>query len=123
MAGDRITANLPSRDFDQTEAFYGLLGFERMYRDTGWMIVKRGGMEVEFFPHPDLKPEDSWFSACIRVDDYDGLLATWKALDLPADPMGRPRSFPDVPAPDGLRIFALIDCDGSLLRCIDNRSP
>lgn len=122
MTADRITANLPSRDFDVTEAFYGLLGFERIYRDDGWMILQRGALEVEFFSHPDLKPAESWFSACIRVDDFDGLLDTWKTLDLPDDPMGRPRTFERVPAPGDMRIFALIDCDGTLLRCIDNRS-
>ena len=122
MPADRVTANLPSREFDETEAFYGLLGFERAYRDAGWMILTRGPLEVEFFAHPDLVPAESWHSACIRLDDYDGLLAAWRALDLPDDPMGRPRQFETVPAPDGIRIFALIDCDGSLLRCIDNRS-
>jgi len=122
VPADRITANLPSRDFDVTEAFYGLLGFERGYRDDGWMILQRGPLEVEFFAHAELIPAESWFSACIRVDDFDDLLATWRALDLPDDPMGRPRTFETVPAPDGIRIFALIDCDGTLLRCIDNRS-
>jgi predicted lactoylglutathione lyase len=32
---DRATPNLPSRDFDATEAFYAPLGFERTWRDDG----------------------------------------------------------------------------------------
>ena len=122
MQPDRITANLPSRDFDKTIAFYGVLGFEVMYRDTGWLILRRDTMEVEFVHHPDLVLAESWHGACIRVDDLDGLQATWGALNLPDDPMGRPRDLKMLGNENGVRFFALIDCDGSLLRCIDNGS-
>lgn len=66
---DRITANLPSRDFAATAAFYARLGFEVAYRDDGWMIVERG--------HAALVPQESCFSACVRVRDLDGLFAQW----------------------------------------------
>ncbi|KIN64391.1 Bleomycin resistance protein [Sulfitobacter noctilucicola] len=122
MTPDRVTANLPSRDFDRTCAFYGLLGFDPLYRDDGWLILRRGTMEVEFFAHPDLVLAESWFSACIRVDDLDGLRTSWHALDLPDDPMDRPRDL-TIQGGDGKpRFFVLIDCDGSLIRCIDNGS-
>ncbi|WP_216825861.1 bleomycin resistance protein [Sulfitobacter sp. SK012] len=117
---DRITANLPSRDFQRTCDFYALLGFNVIYRDTSWLILARGTLELEFFHHPDLKPEDSWFSACIRVDDLDGLRAKWAALNLPDDPMGRPRSLTMIDDGGPIRFFALIDRDGSLLRCMGN---
>jgi len=71
--GDVITANLPAKDFDETETFYRRLGFQVGFRDEGWMIISRGPLEIEFFPHPDLNPWESWFSACVRVDDVDAL--------------------------------------------------
>jgi len=122
MQPDRITANLPSRDFDATVAFYGRLGFEVVYRDTGWLILRRDTMEVEFVHHPDLVLAESWHNACIRVDDLDSLQATWRAADLENDPMGRPRTLDLLGNDNGVRFFVLIDCDGSLLRCIDNGS-
>ena len=122
MRQNRITANLPARDFDVTVAFYGTLGFEVLYRDDGWLILTRDGLEVEFFLHRDLDPFESWHSACVRVDDLEGLQATWQALDLGKDPMGRARGLETIGGPGDVRFFALIDCDGSLLRCIDNGS-
>lgn len=111
---DRITANLPSRDFDATIAFYGRLGFEVGYRDQHWLILERGPLELEFFPHPDLDPASSSFSACIRVDDLAGLYRDFVATALPAH--GIPRLEPIRPIVDGLYMFALVDLDGSLLR-------
>ncbi|MFD1882331.1 VOC family protein [Paracoccus pacificus] len=112
-----VTANLPSRDYDVTEAFYGRMGFQRSWRDDGWMILKRGDAVIEFFPHPDLVPGESCFSACIRTDDLDGLLAEYAALDLPGG--GIPRLHPGVHrVTDRLRMFALVDPDGSLIRCL-----
>ncbi|MDW5652062.1 hypothetical protein SBT20_27970 [Klebsiella pneumoniae] len=35
---DHVTPNLPSRDFDVTEAFYAKLGFATSWKDRGWMI-------------------------------------------------------------------------------------
>ena len=121
-SNDRVTANLPSRDFDATVAFYGALGFEVSYRDEGWLILTRGPLMLEFFPHPGLDPKQSWFSACIRVDDLDRLHADFGSADLPGDSTAIPRiSAPEL-QPGVPRMFYLVDCDGSLLRCIDNRS-
>ena len=56
MRRARITANLPSRDFGATRAFYARLGFELAFRNDGWMILALGDQIVEFFPHPELDP-------------------------------------------------------------------
>ena len=115
---DRVTANLPSRDFARTERFYRTLGFSTRFKDQGWMIVVRDSLEIEFFPH-DVRPHESCFSACIRVNDLDSLYADFVLAGLPDDS----RSIPRLIAPTtqrGLRMFALIDEDGSLLRCIQN---
>lgn len=118
---DRITANLPARDFGATADFYGKLGFVVDYRDDGWMILSRGALVLEFFPHPEIDKWSSWFSACIRVDDPDALLDEWQGIGIPSDNTAIPRLtgfFKPGAAP---RMFALVDLDGSLLRVIDNK--
>jgi catechol 2,3-dioxygenase-like lactoylglutathione lyase family enzyme len=117
---DHATPNLPSRDFAATAAFWARLGFEQDYRDDHWMILSRGTMTVEFFPHPDLDPRDSWFSACLRVDDLDALHAEWQAIGLPTDPTALPRLTGIEDKPPVPRMFALVDPDGSLLRVLQN---
>ena len=120
MPGDRITANLPSRDFAATAAFYGALGFTQGFRDDGWMIMTRGPLEVEFFPWPDLDPCQSNASACVRVDDLDGLLFTWRGVGLSDNCRAIPRLTGIVKHPGVPRMFALVDADGSLLRVLEN---
>ena len=120
MPGDRITANLPSRDFAATAVFYGALGFVERHRSDGWMILTRGALELEFFPHPGLDPATSWFSACVRVDDLEGLRAAWMAANLPEGHVGIPRLTPIRKDPGVPRLFALVDADGSLLRVLEN---
>ena len=117
---DQITANLPVSDFGRTEAFYHRLGFMTGFRDEGWMILSRGPLQIEFFHHPKVDPLTSWFSACIRVDDLDRLYADFAMAGLPDDCMTTPRLTPPVKLPDVPRMFALVDCDGSLLRCLEN---
>lgn len=118
--GDRITANLPARNFDATAEFYGRMGFGCDYRDDHWMILSRGGFELEFFPHPELDPKSSWFSACVRVDDLEAWHKDWLALGLPQDHTSIPRITGIMDRPPVPRMFALIDCDGSLLRVLEN---
>jgi catechol 2,3-dioxygenase-like lactoylglutathione lyase family enzyme len=113
---DRITANLPAKDFEETARFYGALGFNVDFRDEGWMIMSRGTLELEFFPHPDIKPYESWFSACVRVDDVNALHAEWSKASLPLQ--GIPRLTPPQDEEWGHRMFALVDPNGSLLRCM-----
>jgi catechol 2,3-dioxygenase-like lactoylglutathione lyase family enzyme len=116
---DRAVANLPSREFGATAAFYRALGFEERWRDGSWMILTRGEMALEFFPHPELDPAESWFSCCLRLDDVDGFYETCRAAGVPERQAGWPRLQP-VREQGGLRIGYLIDADGSLLRLIQN---
>ncbi len=114
---DRVTANLPAIDMDATEALYVRLGFETGFKDDGWMILSRGPLEIEFFPYLDLDPYQSSFSACLRTSDLDGLWTRWAALDLPTQMIPRLQG-PPHSIGHGLRMFALIDLNGSLIRCI-----
>lgn len=111
---DHITANLPSRDFAATIAFYAKLGFGVRFQGPGWLILERGPLELEFFPWPDLDPASSSFSACIRVDDLAALHRDFSTAGLPAQ--GIPRLEPIRPIGHGLLMFGLVDRDGSLLR-------
>lgn len=120
MPRDRITANLPSRDFAATTAFYARLGFTVAFQGDDWLILTRGPLELEFFPLASLIPEQSAFSACIRVDDLDSLHSAWQRLGLPADLPAIPRLTDCFELPGAPRMFALIDNDGSLLRCLEN---
>ncbi len=118
---DRITANLPAREFAATADFYGRLGFAVDYRDDHWMILTRGPLVLEFFAHPGIDPRSSAFSACVRVDDPDALLDEWRKIGLASDSAAIPRLTGFFKPGTAPRMFALVDPDGSLLRAIDNK--
>ena len=118
---DRATPNLPSADFDRTAALYAALGFEIGFRDEGWMILHRGTITLEFFPH-DIDPRTSIASCCIRVHDLDGLYEAFSSVGLSDCCWVTPRiGAPHEEAP-GLRIFYMVDPDGNLIRCLQDRS-
>lgn len=118
---DHATPNLPSRDFDATVAFYERLGFRLRFRDTGWMILERGGLVLEFLRHPELDPLTSWFSCCLRLDDLAGFYAHCEAAGIPEATKGYPRLHAPQAQEWGGTMAALIDLDGTLLRLIANR--
>ncbi|SOC58372.1 bleomycin resistance protein [Ornithinimicrobium cerasi] len=117
---DRATPNLPARDLGVTSRFYADLGFVEGYRDDFWMILARGDAVLEFFSHPDVDPATSSFSCCLRLDDAEAFLEVCRATGLPETTSGWPRVHPLVLEPSGLRIGALVDPDGTLLRVIEN---
>lgn len=117
---DHATPNLPSRDFDATVAFYERLEFRVRFRDTGWMILEREGLVLEFFPHPELDPLTSWFSCCLRLDDLAGFYAQCKSAGIPDTRTGHPRLHPPQAETWGGTMAALIDPDGTLVRLIQN---
>jgi hypothetical protein len=114
------TPNLPSRDFATTSAFYARLGFAQTYRDGGWMILTRDGVMLEFFPFPDLDPAESSFGCCLRLGDVDAFYRVCLDAGLPESRKGFPRLHPPRLEESGLRIGALIDPEGTLLRLIGN---
>lgn len=117
---DHAVPNLPSRDFDDTLAFYGSFGFELAYRDDGWLIIGRGALRLEFFRFPDLEPEDSSFMCSIRVDDVDELYRKIKAAGVVERPSGSPRLAPVRLQHWGQRVGFLVDPDGTQLNLIEN---
>lgn len=117
---DRATPNLPSRSFQATSDFYAALGFEETWRDEHWMILRRGGLALEFFSHPDLDPGQSWFSCCLRLDDLAAFYEACIEAGVPEASRGHPRLHRPREEASGLTIGALIDADGTLLRLIRN---
>ena len=117
---DHATPNLPSRDFEATSRFYAALGFVEGWRDTGWMILRSGGLTLEFFPDPDLDPLTSSFGSCLRLDDLDAFYARCVAAGIPEQCSGQPRLNPPKVEHSGMRIAYLVDRDGTLLRLIQN---
>ena len=107
---------LPSRSVNQTLAFYRRLGFEGGAHafDQGYAILKRGSVELHFFAHPQLVPEESSAGCYVRVVDVDGFYRSCTAAQLPT--AGIPRMDVLEDKPWGLREFAIIDPDGNLLR-------
>lgn len=112
---EQICPILPSRDFDVTEAFYTRLGFERWYRDDGYLLMNRDKIEVHFFHHPDHLPEESDHGAYVRPADVDAFSKEMVQLELPADE-GFPRFWPAEDKPWGMREATLWDPDGNLFR-------
>ena len=110
---DRIAPNLPSRDYALTAYFYEQLGFETKYQSEEWLIMRRGELAIEFYHAPHIDPSSTAGMCSIYVDDLDGLFARFAKAGLPDDPAATPRL---VPPAHGM--FALVDLDGNLLRCM-----
>lgn len=113
---DRAIPQLPARSMERTLAFYRRLGFDgEIVSPTGdYAIADRGTLELHFFLYEDLDPRGSAFGAYWRVQDVDSLYREFAALGLPIS--GIPRLMALEDKPWGMREFALIDEDGSLIR-------
>ncbi|MCS3444184.1 bleomycin resistance protein [Microbacterium phyllosphaerae] len=117
---DRAVPNLPSRDFDETVAFYGGFGFELAYRDDGWLILRSGELQLEFFLFADLVPEESSFMCSVRVDEVDELYRQIKEAGVVERSVGRPRLLPVQVQLWGQRAGVLVDPEGTQLHLIEN---
>jgi uncharacterized glyoxalase superfamily protein PhnB len=84
------------------------------------MILNRGDLTLEFFPHPGLDPLTSWFSCCFRLDDLDAFYAICKQAGIPEGCKVQPRIHPPKLEPWGRRMGAFVDPDGTLVRLIQN---
>lgn len=119
---DHATPNLPSRDFEATSQFYSKLGYSETWRDRGWMILKRDGVALEFFPFPDLDPLESSFGCCIRLDDLASFYEVCRNAGIPEACRGQPRLQTPRREQSGLTIGYMVDPDGTLLRLVQNES-
>jgi len=83
------------------------------------MILARGPIQLEFFPHPQLDPTSNWFSCCLRLDDPILFYEVCRAAGVP-ERAGIPRLALREDAGVGNVVGTLIDPNGSLLRLIRN---
>ena len=108
---------LPSQDLDATIAFYGPLGFSVAARHDlpdPYLILRRGGVELHFFPVSGLDPSASIAGAYVHLQHVDPLYEEFARVVHWSPP--QPRLHPPADKPWGMREFAMIDPDGSLLR-------
>lgn len=117
---DRALPNLPSREFAATAEFYGRFGFREHSRDDDWLILRRGTLQLEFFPFSDLDPRASAFMCSIRVADLDELHADIVRSGVPLVASGIPRLSPIARQPWGQRAGFLNDIDGTQLHLIED---
>ena len=116
QAVDIAIPQLPSRSLERTLAFYRRRGFEGEIAapTQDYAIVDRGSLELHFFLHDSLVPEESAFGCYVRVQDVETIFQAFAAVGLPSS--GIPRITGLEYRPWGMREFAIIDEDGSLIR-------
>ena len=115
--GAAVAPILPSRNFEETARFYEGLGFavaSQYHPPDAYLIMRRGGIELHFFPHFDLDPAASYAGCYIRVADVDAWFDGARRTGLPR--AGIPRIVALCDRPWGMREFAIIDPSGSLIR-------
>jgi catechol 2,3-dioxygenase-like lactoylglutathione lyase family enzyme len=112
---DLAIPQLPSRSIEKSLAFYARLGFEgEAFPGHDYAIIVRGTLELHFFLHEALKPEESAFSCYLRVQDVDEIYKAFAGAGLPKK--GIPRIDVLEVKPWGMKEFALVDEDGTLIR-------
>jgi catechol 2,3-dioxygenase-like lactoylglutathione lyase family enzyme len=119
MTDERAVPIMPSRDLDESLAFYSRLGFENRgapHSRWNYLIIGRGGIELHFYLDPDVDPLLTASTCYLRVRDADALYAEWNAIGVPSDPVTGSRLQPPVDTEYGLRELALVDPSGNLLR-------
>lgn len=99
------------RDLDETRAFYEALGFVTAHEHPppdAFLVMVRGGAMIQFMPvHVD--PRASTHTFMIMVDDLPGTFAEFKAAKVG-------NVLPIENKPWGVREFALMDPNGTLIR-------
>jgi catechol 2,3-dioxygenase-like lactoylglutathione lyase family enzyme len=108
---------LPARDFEATARFYEALGFtvvSQYQPPDAYLILRRGEVELHFFPYADLDPAASYAGCYIRTPDVETWFAAAQRAGLPQ--AGIPRLVPLADRSWGMREFAVVDPNGSLLR-------
>lgn len=116
---------LPCSSIDEMRDFYLPLGFEVTYRQlrpNPYLALQRGGIELHYFGIQGFKPEDSYGSCLVLVDDTEplfeefasGLRAQFGKLPLTGFPrITRPRRRKNAGMLSG---FSLIDPSGNWIR-------
>jgi catechol 2,3-dioxygenase-like lactoylglutathione lyase family enzyme len=108
---------LPSRDLNETRAFYERLGFHAAGwwpSEFGYAILRRGDLSMHFFSFEDVSPDQNYAQCYWRVNDVDELYAEFRDAGLTI--RGTPRLEPVEDKPWGMREFSITDPNGNLVR-------
>jgi catechol 2,3-dioxygenase-like lactoylglutathione lyase family enzyme len=115
---------LPACDLKATRAFYERLGFLTAgwwpKEFGGYAILTKGDLTMHFFAYADLSPLESYAQCYWRVKDVDALHAECSEVGLPR--VGTPRLEAVEDKPWGMREFAIVDPNGTLIRVGQQRT-
>lgn len=107
-----IIPKLPMRDKQATRDYYvQQLGFSVAGGDfPDYLMLRRDGVEIHFFAHPELDPLTNDGQVYIRTDQVDALYKEMLDRHTPIHPNG-----PLAVKPWGQKEFSLLDPDHNLL--------
>jgi catechol 2,3-dioxygenase-like lactoylglutathione lyase family enzyme len=123
MLTERTIPILPCRSIDDTLDFYRALGFEVPYRQerpNTFAVVRRGGIELQFFVLKALDPAESYSTCYVLVSDVETLYEAFTTGLRAA--LGRlpSRGIPRITALKnmtyGVRQFVVVDPGGNYIR-------
>ena len=103
---------LPSKDLDETLAFYERLGFENAGAapsEWSYLIIRRGTVQLHFYADPEVDPLTTSSSCYVFTDDADALYEAWNSIGIPTDATTGSRLQAAVGTAYGMREFALVD--------------
>ena len=110
---------LPSRDLNETLAFYERLGFENRGappEQWDYLIIGRGEIHLHFFSMPDVDPLTTYAGCYLFVEDAQALHDEWAATGVPTEAETGSRLMAPDDTDYGMREFALVDRSGNLIR-------
>ena len=111
---------LPSRNLRETLAFFERLGFENRGAASpehwNYLIIGRGGIELQFFSMPEVDPLTTSAGCYLRVEDADAVYGEWNTTGVPTEAETGSRLMAPRDTEWGMREFALVDRSGNLLR-------
>jgi len=120
---ERTIPILPCRSIDDTLEFYRALGFEVTYRQerpNTFAVVRRGGIELQFFVLRDLDPAASYSTCYVVASDVDSLYEAFthglrqELGRLPSRGIARIGALRDMSY--GVRQFVVVDPGGNYIR-------
>ncbi len=113
-----IHPKLPFRNKEATLGYYlNQLGFELVADYVNYLIVKKDQIEIHFFEHKKLNPEENYGQVYMRTDNIDVLYTNLLAKKVAIHPNGKLEL-----KPWNQKEFALLDPDNNLLTFGENIS-
>ncbi|PRY36087.1 bleomycin resistance protein [Umezawaea tangerina] len=120
---ERTIPILPCRSIDEVLDFYQAIGFEVTYRQkvpNTYAIVRRGGIELQFFVLKAVDPANSYSTCYVLTSDVDDLYRSFRDGIRAATGRVPLRGVPRIGALKdmsyGVRQFVMTDPGGNMIR-------